>query len=89
MITIFICIVIFVWLAVCAAKMIAKRILCKDCILKRNVRNIASCTVQHFVMTTILTITSTIIHKIHLWHETFNKEIHKRGSEVHPRQQHT
>lgn len=36
MITTFICIVIFVWLAVCAAKMIAKRILYKDCILKKK-----------------------------------------------------
>lgn len=36
MITAFICIVIFVWLAVCAAKMIAKGILCKDCILKKK-----------------------------------------------------
>ena len=36
MITAFICIVIFVWLAVCAAKMIAKEFVCKDCILKRK-----------------------------------------------------
>ena len=36
MITTFIYIVIFVWLAVCAAKMIAKEFVCKDCILKRK-----------------------------------------------------
>lgn len=34
MITVFICTVIFVWLAMCVAKMIAKEIVCKDCILK-------------------------------------------------------
>lgn len=36
MITAFICIVIFVWLAVCAAKVIAKEFVCKDCILKKK-----------------------------------------------------
>ena len=36
MITAFICIVIFAWLAVCAAKMIVKEFVCKDCILKRK-----------------------------------------------------
>lgn len=36
MIVTFIFIIVFVWIILCAAKMIAKEIICKDCILKRE-----------------------------------------------------
>ena len=65
MITAFICIVIFVWLAVCAAKMIAKEFVCKDCILKRKCDEHRKETGKTFAITTNSTITLTTIFISH------------------------